>query len=163
MPVASAARPQRFATLHKRLLQFGLPFSIMVLAAAADTDAAHRVFDARLPTFRTAAPDEVLDWLRQRVTTLLAPLPHFDPGSQMVDDVIEQPWPALRHRCVASGGSLSADDALALADGMLREGRIGQAQPDDRGTLAAMLAALDGRVCRCANRPSLALAADCAS
>lgn len=139
--------------------------------AAAETAAARRVFEARLPAFRRAAPDEVLDQLRRRATALVARLPSFDdPGSRMVDLMVERPWPALRRRCptvaAAGGGApLAAEGALALADDMLREGRVARraTTPEDRGTLAAMLAALDGRLCRCADRPSLALAADCAS
>jgi hypothetical protein len=132
-------------------------------AQPAPDPAAQRVFDARLAQYRGAAPDEILDLLRQRVTTLAAPLPGFDPGSRLVDLVVEHPWTALRRRCPVSG-PLGAAQALALAEAMLREGRLAaRATAEDRGSLAAMLAALDGRLCRCASQPSLALAADCAS
>jgi hypothetical protein len=130
---------------------------------AADASA-RQVFEAELPAFRRAAPDAVLDHLRRRVTSLLAPLPGFDPGSRAVDLVVERPWPALRGRCRAGHGALDADGAFALVDDMLREtGLAGRTGAAERGALAAMLASLDGRLCRCAHQPSLALAADCAS
>jgi hypothetical protein len=133
---------------------------------SAAREAALRAFEEQLPPFRRAAPDEVLDLLRRRATILLTPLPGFDPGSRMVDLMVERPWTSLRRRCLATTGGppLPAETAFALVDDMLREGQIAdQATPEDKGAIAAMLAALDGRVCRCADHPSLALAADCAS
>jgi hypothetical protein len=146
--------------------------ALVVLASAAGAQttrpaadaSARQVFEAELPAFRRAAPDAVLDHLRRRVTSLLAPLPGFDPGSRAVDLVVERPWPTLRGRCRAPRGALAAEEAFALVDDMLREtGLAGRTGAAERGRLAAMLASLDGRLCRCAHQPSLALAADCAS
>ncbi|HTW25596.1 MAG TPA: hypothetical protein VME92_00610 [Acetobacteraceae bacterium] len=147
---------------------FGLPPVAACLIASAQAQNASDVtaeaaFAAALPRFRQAAPDEVLDLLRQDITRLLTPLPQFDPGSRLVDDLVEQPWPALRRRCAEAAAPLDARGALALATGVLRDGGIVGATEADRGRLAALLASLDGRLCRCTDRPSLALAADCAS
>jgi hypothetical protein len=123
---------------------------------------ARQVFDSRLPTFRDQAPDELVARLRQRATALLSPLPGFDPGSRMVDIMVEQPWTALRGRCPPSA-TMTADTALRLADDMVKAGRAPHVTDADRGTLAALIAALDGRICKCTGQPSLSLAADCAS
>jgi hypothetical protein len=140
---------------------------LLVLFAAPATaqtgDAARAAHDAALPALTRAAPDEVLDRLRQWLTAIVAPLPSFQPGSRAIDLALDQAWPSLRRRCPNST-PLAAPDALALADAILREaGAAGRATPAQRGQLAAGIAALDGRLCACAARPSLALAADCAS
>ncbi|HEV7268223.1 MAG TPA: hypothetical protein VGN83_25445 [Falsiroseomonas sp.] len=70
--------------------------AILPMAAFAQAPAqndAQTAFEAQLPAYRRAAPDEVLVRLRQRVTALVSPLPGFDPGSRMVDLVVEQTWP----------------------------------------------------------------------
>jgi hypothetical protein len=132
-------------------------------AAAQPADPALAAHDAALPALARAAPDDVLDRLRQWLTAIVAPLPNFQPGSRAIDLALDQAWPSLRRRCPVSG-RISAPDALAMADAMLREvGAAGRATPDQRGRLAAGITALDGRLCACTARPSLALAADCAS
>lgn len=132
-------------------------------ATAQPDDAARAAHDAALPALTRVAPDEVLDRLRQWLTAIVAPMPGFQPGSRAIDMALDQAWPSLRRRCPTTG-PLTAPDALALVDAMLREaGAAGRATPDQRGQLAAGITALDGRLCACAARPSLALAADCAS
>jgi hypothetical protein len=143
---------------------------------------ARQAFDASLPVMRALAPDEVLDRLRRQLHELVSgriTASFQDPYTRRIDTLVEKPWPELRRRCAAGTAPLSPDEALASADALL--GDLGlaprpsaaptllpgmprrTAPAPTRGEIAAMLAALDQRVCRCADRPSLALAADCAS
>lgn len=159
-----------------------LAFACLAAApVAAQTPAtAQQVFESRRPDMLRAAPDEVLDQLRNRIGDLfrgrgLAPSAFQDPFTRRVDTLVEQPWPGLRRRCFAHAPPLSAADALDAADALLAESGFAPPTPppsgsprasasaDLRGEIAAMLAGLDQRICRCADKPSLALAADCAS
>jgi hypothetical protein len=136
-----------------------LPFCALAQAPAA---AMPETFESQFHRFNSMSPDEVFARLRQHVTALLSTVPGFDPGNRLVDLVVERPWPTLVGRCPVRV-PLGQQFALQLVDVMIREGHIRQASAVDRDTLAAMVAALDGRICRCAHQPSLDLAAECAS
>jgi hypothetical protein len=133
--------------------------------AAQQADPALAGFEQRLGGLRAAPSDELLYLLRRRVAQIIAPLPGFTPGTGAVEAVVERAWPELRRRCGVPGAApLGPAAALTLADAMLREaGPDIRPTNEGRGALAALVAALDGRLCRCTHQPSLALAADCAS
>jgi hypothetical protein len=133
-------------------------------AAAQNTldKGARETFETQVQRLRPLAPDELVARLRHRATSLLSRLPQFDPGSRTVDLMVEYPWATLRRRCPATA-PMDAPAALALADGMLETGQVSEAAEADRGILAAIIADLDGRICPCKDKVSLALAAECAS
>ncbi len=147
------------------LCLFAAFFFAFQSGAAAQTNldrGAREAFEAQVQRLRALAPDELIARMRHRATSLLSRLPQFDAGSRTVDLMVEYPWATLRRRCPATA-PMAAAAALALADGMLETGQVSDAAEADREALAALIAALDGRLCPCREKASLALAAECAS
>jgi len=131
-------------------------------AQTASDRAALAAFDGESQRLRALAPDEVVARLRHRAVAVLSRLPQFDPGGRAVDLIVEYPWATLRRRCPPAT-PMDAVAALRLVDQMLEAGEVSDATAADRGALAALVAVLDGRLCRCKDKSSLALAAECAS
>ena len=152
----------RSRSYHALSLLVGLAAFHSGAAQTTQERAVRGAFETHVQRLRSLAPEELVAQMRHRATSLLSRLPRFDPGSRTVDLMVEFPWTTLRRRCPATA-PMEAPAALALVDGMLEIGQLSDATEADRETLAAILAALDGRICPCKDKVSLAIAADCAS